>query len=70
MKAVIIHAARDLRIGDAEIPTPGPHDVQVRICNGGINGGICGSDLHCCQHGGFGTSRLREPPIPCHEIAG
>ena len=66
MKAVIIHAARDLRIGDAEIPTLGSHDVQVRI----RNGSICGSDLHYYQHGGFGTIRIREPLIPGHEIAG
>ena len=66
MKAVLIHAARDLRIGEAEIPALGPHDVQVRI----RNGGICGSDLHYYQHGGFGTVRIREPLIPGHEIAG
>ncbi len=66
MKAVIIHAAHDLRIGEAETPALGPHDVQVRI----RNGGICGSDLHYYQHGGFGTVRIREPLIPGHEIAG
>jgi L-idonate 5-dehydrogenase len=66
MKAAIIHAARDLRIGEAEIPALGPHDVQVRI----RAGGICGSDLHYYQDGGFGTVRIREPFIPGHEIAG
>lgn len=66
MKAAIIHAARDLRIGEAEIPALGPDDVQVRI----HNGGICGSDLHYYQDGGFGTVRIREPFIPGHEIAG
>lgn len=66
MKAVIIHAARDVRIGEADIPALGLHDVQVRI----RNGGICGSDLHYYQHGGFGTIRIREPLIPGHEIAG
>jgi len=66
VKAAIIHAARDLRIGEAEIPPLGPHDVQVRI----HNGGICGSDLHYYQDGGFGTVRIREPFIPGHEIAG
>lgn len=24
-------------------------------------GGLCGSDLHCFNHGGFGAARLREP---------
>jgi L-idonate 5-dehydrogenase len=66
MKAAVIHAAHDLRIGDADVPALGPHDVQVRI----RSGGICGSDLHYYQHGGFGTVRLREPLIPGHEIAG
>ena len=66
MKAAIIHAARDLRIGEAEIPELGPHDVQVRI----RAGGICGSDLHYYQDGGFGTVRIKEPLIPGHEIAG
>ena len=66
MQAITIHAARDLRIGEAEVPALGPHDVQVRI----RQGGICGSDLHYYQHGGFGTVRIREPLIPGHEIAG
>ncbi|GAC1482753.1 MAG: L-idonate 5-dehydrogenase [Acetobacteraceae bacterium] len=66
MKAAIIHAAHDLRIGAADPVEPGPGEVQVRI----RAGGICGSDLHYYQHGGFGTVRLREPLIPGHEIAG
>lgn len=28
--------------------------------------GICGSDLHYFQHGGFGTIRLKEPMILGH----
>ena len=66
MKAAIIHAARDLRIEEALVPPVGPHDVQVRI----RAGGICGSDLHYYQDGGFGAVRLREPMILGHEIAG
>ena len=66
MKAAIIHAPRDLRIEDAAIPAVGPNDVMVRI----RAGGICGSDLHYYQHGGFGTVRLRQPMILGHEIAG
>ncbi len=66
MKAAIIHAPLDLRIEDAAIPEVGPHDVKVRI----RAGGICGSDLHYYQHGGFGTVRLQQPMILGHEIAG
>ncbi|MEO0389034.1 MAG: L-idonate 5-dehydrogenase, partial [Pseudomonadota bacterium] len=32
--------------------------------------GICGSDLHYYNHGGFGTVRLKEPMILGHEVAG
>ena len=33
-------------------------------------GGICGSDLHYYQHGGFGTVRIKSPLVLGHEIAG
>ena len=66
MKAVIIHAPRDLRVEDAAIPELGPRDVKVRI----RAGGICGSDLHYYLDGGFGAVRIREPMILGHEIAG
>lgn len=66
MRAAIIHGARDLRIGEAELPPLGIRDVHVRI----RNGGICGSDLHYYQDGGFGAIRIREPLIPGHEISG
>ena len=66
MKAAIIHAPRDLRIEEAEVPRMGPHDVTVRI----RAGGICGSDLHYYQDGGFGAVRIRQPMILGHEIAG
>ncbi|WP_131196836.1 L-idonate 5-dehydrogenase [Lichenihabitans psoromatis] len=69
MKAVVIHAAGDLRVDDIKADneqTLGPSDVRVRIGAGGI----CGSDLHYFRHGGFGTVRLKEPMILGHEIAG
>ena len=66
MRAAIIHAARDLRVEEATLPPVGAGDVMVRI----RAGGICGSDLHYYQHGGFGVVRLREPMILGHEIAG
>ncbi|MFJ7357479.1 L-idonate 5-dehydrogenase [Phyllobacterium sp. NPDC097923] len=66
MKAVVIHAAKDLRIEERDpgIPEVGQVDIAVEA------GGICGSDLHYYNHGGFGTIRLREPMILGHEIAG
>jgi threonine dehydrogenase-like Zn-dependent dehydrogenase len=47
MKAVIIHAAHDLRVEDRGSETPGPGQVEVAI----EAGGICGSDLHYFNHG-------------------
>lgn len=66
MRAVVIHAAKDLRVEERSVPELGPLDVRVKI----EAGGICGSDLHYYQHGGFGTIRVREPMILGHEIAG
>lgn len=66
MKAIVIHAPRDLRIDDCAIGTPGPDQVAVAI----RAGGICGSDLHYYQHGGFGSIRLKEPMILGHEVSG
>jgi L-idonate 5-dehydrogenase len=66
MKAVVIHAARDLRVEEREAETPGAGQVGVAI----EAGGICGSDLHYFNHGGFGTVRVREPMILGHEVAG
>ena len=66
MRAVVIHAAKDLRVEAASVAELGPDDVEVRI----EAGGICGSDLHYYQHGGFGTIRVKEPMILGHEVAG
>jgi L-idonate 5-dehydrogenase len=66
MEALVIHAPGDLRVED--IPTPELGDGQLRVrvrC-----GGICGSDLHYYQHGGFGTVRIKEPMVLGHEVAG
>ncbi len=66
MKTIVIHAAKDLRIEECEAPAPGPGEVEVRVATGGI----CGSDLHYYNHGGFGAVRLKEPMILGHEVAG
>ncbi|MFT4067598.1 L-idonate 5-dehydrogenase [Paraburkholderia sp.] len=66
MKAVVIHAAKDLRIEEREAESLGPGQVEVAVGAGGI----CGSDLHYYNHGGFGTVRVREPMILGHEVAG
>ncbi|MEO8245032.1 MAG: L-idonate 5-dehydrogenase [bacterium] len=66
MKSIVIHAARDLRIEDHAVETPGAGQVQITMATGGI----CGSDLHYYNHGGIGTIRLREPMVLGHEASG
>ena len=66
MKAIVVHAANDLRVEEREMPEVGPGQVLVKMAAGGI----CGSDLHYYQHGGFGAVRLREPMILGHEVSG
>ena len=66
MRAVVIHAPKDLRVERTAVQQPGPREVRVRI----EAGGICGSDLHYYHHGGFGTVRIREPMVLGHEVAG
>ncbi|MDA8585934.1 L-idonate 5-dehydrogenase [Rhodobacteraceae bacterium] len=66
MKAIVAHAAKDLRIEDHAMPEPKPGQVLIKMAAGGI----CGSDLHYYNHGGFGAIRLKEPMILGHEVAG
>ena len=66
MKAIVIHAPKDLRYEEVADQPLGPNDVRVKI---GV-GGICGSDLHYYRQGGFGAVRLRHPMVLGHEIAG
>ncbi len=66
MKSIVIHAARDLRIEERPFESPSLGQVQVRL----TSGGICGSDLHYYNHGGFGAIRLKEPMILGHEVSG
>ncbi len=66
MEALVIHSAGDLRVEDVPTPEVGAQQLLVRVrC-----GGICGSDLHYYQHGGFGTVRIKEPMVLGHEVAG
>jgi L-idonate 5-dehydrogenase len=66
MKAIVIHAAHDLRVEDREARAPAKGEVRVAI----QAGGICGSDLHYYHNGGFGPIRLKEPMILGHEVSG
>ena len=66
MRALVCHAPLDLRLDKFVSDQPGPTDLGVRIAYGGI----CGSDLHYFQHGGFGTVRIKEPMVLGHEVSG
>ena len=66
MKSLVIHAAKDLRIEEFEAGQPETNEVQIKLASGGI----CGSDLHYYNHGGFGTIKLKQPMILGHEVAG
>lgn len=66
MEALVIHAPGDLRVETVSTPEVDSGQVRVRV----RKGGICGSDLHYYQHGGFGTIRIKEPMVLGHEIAG
>ncbi|MDO8884178.1 MAG: L-idonate 5-dehydrogenase [Pseudotabrizicola sp.] len=65
MRAIVIHAAKDLRVEDRPVEQPGAGQLRLRLATGGV----CGSDLHYYHHGGFGTVRLREPMILGHEVS-
>ena len=66
MKAVVVHAARDLRVEDRPVPEPGEGEVRLRM----THGGICGSDLHYYLDGRVGDFVLRQPLVLGHEVVG
>lgn len=66
MEGLVIHAPRDLRVEQLPTPELAPDQLRLRV----RRGGICGSDLHYYQHGGFGTVRIQEPMVLGHEVAG
>ena len=61
-----LHSAKDIRVETRDVAPPQAGEVRVALGAGGI----CGSDLHYYQHGGFGVVRVREPIILGHEAAG
>jgi L-idonate 5-dehydrogenase len=66
VQALVIHGAKDLRVDERTVGSPGPGQVKLRI----DTGGVCGSDLHYYHDGGFGPIRLKEPMVLGHEVCG
>lgn len=61
-----LHQKGDIRIETLDVAQPGPGEVLLALAAGGI----CGSDLHYYQHGGFGPIVVKEPIILGHEASG
>lgn len=66
LRACVLHGVHDLRLETQSEPVTGSGDVKIAV----LAGGICGSDLHYFDHGGFGPVRVREPIAMGHEAAG
>jgi L-gulonate 5-dehydrogenase len=64
MKAAILHAERDIRLGEATDPSPGSMDVLIEAGYAGI----CGTDLHIFR--GEFRDRVRYPAVLGHEFGG
>lgn len=65
-EAAILYGVRDVRVEEAPVPAPGPHDVLVEI----RSVGVCGSDMHYYEHGRIGQFVVRAPLILGHESSG
>ena len=66
VRSIVIHSAGDLRVEEVPMESQAADEITIRIATGGV----CGSDLHYYNHGGFGQIRLKEPMILGHEVAG
>ena len=66
MKSVVCYGRKDIKIEEVDTLSINADEVMVSISAGGI----CGSDLHYYNHGGFGTIRIKEPLTLGHEVAG
>lgn len=66
MKTVRWHAPREMRLEDAPVPTPRPHEALIRI----ESCGVCGSDMHYYLDGHIGSQVLTRPTVLGHEYAG
>ena len=66
MKSIIINAPYDLKVLDYPEDETKDDEIEIEVSIGGV----CGTDLHYYQHGGFGAVKLKEPMILGHEVSG
>lgn len=66
MRVAEYYDDRRFRIADGDVEEPGPGEIQVRV----RSVGICGSDLHYFEDGGFGDFKPQLPLVLGHEPTG
>lgn len=66
MRVSVLRGAHDLAVEERPEPTPGPHEVVVRV----RSVGVCGSDVHYYEHGRIGSYSVDSPLILGHEASG
>lgn len=62
----MLHAARDVRFEEHDIPKPKEDQVLVKI----DTVGICGTDMHFYRSGAIGGFKINKPFTLGHEGAG
>ena len=66
MRVSVLHGVGSVEVQERPIPTPGPHEVLIKI--GSV--GVCGSDVHYYEHGRIGPHVVDAPLILGHEAGG
>ena len=66
MRASVLHGPRRITVEERRRPSPGPHEVLIRV----NSVGICGSDTHYYEHGRIGRFVVEQPLILGHEASG
>ena len=66
MRASVLHGPGRITVEERRRPSPGPHEVLIRV----NSVGICGSDTHYYEHGRIGRFVVEQPLILGHEASG
>jgi L-iditol 2-dehydrogenase len=66
MRVSVLHRAGELAIEERPDPSPGAHEVIVRVASVGV----CGSDVHYFEHGRIGSFVVESPIVLGHEASG
>ena len=66
MRAAVLNRPGEVEVVERPTPSPGPHEVLVRV----RAVGVCGSDSHYFDHGRIGRFVVEQPIVLGHESAG